>query len=146
MFNKNWWFLNFQKEFLIFSFCIRKLAVAFYMINEIQPKIKFQNIVQCPFKYLRNNFLYMLQSTNFRQGSDSQLAIKTKYLIREAVGQTDLKNSIYCNELFHAPLLRWNPFLHFADQMFLDDPFIKLYEPDVGGGTPICWWISTSCL
>ena len=21
------------------------------MINEIQPKIKFQNIVQCPFKY-----------------------------------------------------------------------------------------------
>ena len=49
MFNKNWWFLNFQKEFLIFSFCIRKLAVAFYMINEIQPKIKFQNIVQCPF-------------------------------------------------------------------------------------------------
>ena len=50
MFNKNWWFLNFQKEFLNFSFCIRKLAVAFYMINEIQPKIiKFQNIVQCPF-------------------------------------------------------------------------------------------------
>ena len=33
-----------------FSFFIRKLAVAFYMINEIQPKIKFQNIVQCPFK------------------------------------------------------------------------------------------------
>ena len=32
-----------------FSFCIRKLAVVFYMINEIQPKIKFQNIVQCPF-------------------------------------------------------------------------------------------------
>ena len=31
-----------------FSFCIRKLAVAFYIINEIQPKIKFQNIVQCP--------------------------------------------------------------------------------------------------
>ena len=50
MFNKNWWFLNFQKEFLNFSFCIRKLAVAFYMINEIQRKIKFQNIVQCPFK------------------------------------------------------------------------------------------------
>ena len=50
MFNKSWWFLNFQKEFLNFSFCIRKLAVAFYMINEIQPKIKFQNIVQCPFK------------------------------------------------------------------------------------------------
>ena len=52
MFNKNWWFLNFQKEFLNFSFCIRKLAVAFYMINEIQPKIKCQNIVQCPFKCL----------------------------------------------------------------------------------------------
>ena len=51
MFNKNWWFLNFQKEFLNFSFCIHKLAVAFYMINEIQPKIKFQNIVQCPFNY-----------------------------------------------------------------------------------------------
>ena len=34
-----------------FSFCIRELAVAFYMINEIQPKIKFQNIVQCPFKH-----------------------------------------------------------------------------------------------
>ena len=34
-----------------FSFCILKLAVAFYMINEIQPKIK-QNIVQCPFKYI----------------------------------------------------------------------------------------------
>ena len=51
MFNKNWWFLNFQKEFLNFSFCICKLAVAFYMINEIQPEIKFQNIVQCPFKY-----------------------------------------------------------------------------------------------
>ena len=50
MFNKNWWFLNFQKEYLNFSFCIRKLAVAFYMINEIQPKMKFQNIVQCPFK------------------------------------------------------------------------------------------------
>ena len=32
-----------------FSFCIHKLAVAFYVINEIQPKIKFQNIVQCPF-------------------------------------------------------------------------------------------------
>ena len=52
MFNKNWWFLNFQKEFLNFSFCIRKLAVALYIINEIQPKIKFQNIVQCPFKQL----------------------------------------------------------------------------------------------
>ena len=51
MFNKNWWFLNFQKEFLNFSFFIRKLAVAFYMINENQPKIKFQNIVQCPFKF-----------------------------------------------------------------------------------------------
>ena len=37
-------------EFLNFSFCIRKLAVAFYMINEIQPKTKLQNIVQCPFK------------------------------------------------------------------------------------------------
>ena len=49
MFNKKWWFLNFQKELLNFSFCIRKLAVAFYMINEILPKIKFQNIVQCPF-------------------------------------------------------------------------------------------------
>ena len=49
MLNKNWWFLNFQKEFLNFSFCIRKLAVAFYMVNEIQPKIKLQNIVQCPF-------------------------------------------------------------------------------------------------
>ena len=36
--------------------------------------------------------------------------------------------------LFHATLLRWNPFLHFADQMFSDDPFIKLYEPDVEGG------------
>ena len=58
MFNKNWWFLNFQKEFLNFSFCIRKLAVAFYMINEIQPKIKFQNIVQCHFKKKEkyNNF------------------------------------------------------------------------------------------
>ena len=55
MFNKNWWFLNFQKEFLNFSFCIRKLGVAFYMINEIQPKIKFQNIVQCP-----SNFTYFL--------------------------------------------------------------------------------------
>ena len=50
MFNKNWRFLNIQKEFLNFSFCNRKLAVAFYMINEIQPKIKFQNIVQCPLK------------------------------------------------------------------------------------------------
>ena len=42
------------------SFCICKLAVAFYMINEIQPKIKFQNIVQCPFnlsiKQVINNF------------------------------------------------------------------------------------------
>ena len=55
MFNKYWWFLNFQKEFLNFSFCIRKLAVAFYMINEIQPKIKFQNIVQCPFNYRPEN-------------------------------------------------------------------------------------------
>ena len=52
MFNKNWWFLNFQKEFLNFSLWICKLAVAFYMINEIQPKIKFQNIVQCPFNKL----------------------------------------------------------------------------------------------
>ena len=57
MFNKNWWFLNFQKEFLNFSFCIRKLAVAFYMINEIQPKIKFQNIVQCPFNVCISHFL-----------------------------------------------------------------------------------------
>ena len=40
-----------------FSFCIRKLAVAFYMINEIQPKIKFQNIVQCPFKIWKENIL-----------------------------------------------------------------------------------------
>ena len=55
MFNKNWWFLNFQKEFLNFSFCIRKLAVAFYMINEIQAKIKFQNIVQCPFNQESKN-------------------------------------------------------------------------------------------
>ena len=53
MFNKNWWFLNFQKEFFIFIFVICKLAVAFYMINEIQPKIKFQKIVQCPFKFYR---------------------------------------------------------------------------------------------
>ena len=35
-----------------FSFCIHKLAVGFYMINEIQGKIKFQNIVQCPFNDL----------------------------------------------------------------------------------------------
>ena len=27
------------------------------MINEIQPKIKFQNIVQCPFKELQMVFL-----------------------------------------------------------------------------------------
>ena len=26
------------------------------MINEIQPKIKFQNIVQCPFKVTANKF------------------------------------------------------------------------------------------
>ena len=43
-----------------FSFCIRKLAVAFYMINEIQPKIKFQNTVQCPFK----------ENLSFKQVSD----------------------------------------------------------------------------
>ena len=48
MFNKKWWFLNFQKEFLNFSFCRCKLAVVFYMINEIQPKIKFQNIANAP--------------------------------------------------------------------------------------------------
>ena len=75
MFNKNWWFLNFQKEFLNFSFCIRKLAVAFYMINEIQPKIKFQNIVQCPFNdkesrvYVRNKLDWLdfkvMQIVNF---------------------------------------------------------------------------------
>ena len=58
MFNKNWWFLNFQKEFLNFSFCIRKLAVVFYMINEIQPKIKFQNIVQCPFNLFNISTIY----------------------------------------------------------------------------------------
>ena len=59
MFNKNWWFLHFQEEFLNFSVCIRKLAVAFYMINEIQPKITFQNIVQCPFNtdLQRSHFL-----------------------------------------------------------------------------------------
>ena len=64
MFNKNWWFLNFQKEFLNFSFCIRKLAVAFYMINEIQPKIKFQNIVQCPF-----NIIYFFHICNIQQNT-----------------------------------------------------------------------------
>ena len=48
MFNKNWWFLNFQKECLNFSLCIRKLAVAFYMINEIQPKIKWQILSNAP--------------------------------------------------------------------------------------------------
>ena len=42
-----------------FSFCIRKLAVAFYMINEIQPKITFQNIVQCPFN--RNSCSLIMQ-------------------------------------------------------------------------------------
>ena len=47
-------FFNFQKAFFNFSFCICKLAVAFYMINEIQPKIKFQNIVQCPFNMAAN--------------------------------------------------------------------------------------------
>ena len=46
-----------------FSFCIRKLAVAFYMINEIQPKIKFQNIVQCPFKCLFALFDWYLHAS-----------------------------------------------------------------------------------
>ena len=50
MFNKTWWFLHFQNKFLNFSFCMCKLAVAFYMIDGIWPKRKFQNIVQCPFK------------------------------------------------------------------------------------------------
>ena len=49
-----------------FSFSIRKLglAVAFYMINEIQPKIKFQNIVQCPFNGFQLFFdsLYILRT------------------------------------------------------------------------------------
>ena len=65
MFNKNGWFLNFQKEFLNFSFCIRKLAVAFYMINEIQPKIKFQNIVQCPFNMIFKKFWALLTQNYF---------------------------------------------------------------------------------
>ena len=33
---------SFKRKFLIFSFCICKLALAYYMINEIQPKRKFQ--------------------------------------------------------------------------------------------------------
>ena len=32
-------------RFLYFRMSIRKLAVAFYMINEIQPKIKFQKLL-----------------------------------------------------------------------------------------------------
>ena len=43
--------LHFHKEFLNFSFCFRKLVVALNMKNEIQPHRKFQNIVQCRFKY-----------------------------------------------------------------------------------------------
>ena len=37
-----------SEEFVNFSFCICKLSVAFYMIN--QPKRKLQNAVLSPFK------------------------------------------------------------------------------------------------
>ena len=37
------------------SFCLSKLAVAFYMIDEIQPHRKIQNIVQCTFNVCKQN-------------------------------------------------------------------------------------------
>ena len=48
MLNRNWRFLHFQKEFLIFSFCICKLAITFYMINELQAKENFRILSNAP--------------------------------------------------------------------------------------------------
>ena len=50
MLSKNW-YLQCQKEFQIFSFCICKFSVTFYLLNEIQPKTKFWNIVQYPINW-----------------------------------------------------------------------------------------------
>ena len=33
------------------------------MINEIQPKIEFQNIVQCPFKYTQQQNTYIISTS-----------------------------------------------------------------------------------
>ena len=60
-----------------FSFCIRKLAVAFHMINEIQPKIKFQNIVQCPFKFF--TYCIMTIPSFTLQISPINFVIKNKF-------------------------------------------------------------------
>ena len=47
--NKNRGFVHCQKEFLNISFCVSDLAINVYLVNEILPKRKCQNIVQCPF-------------------------------------------------------------------------------------------------
>ena len=55
MFNKKlmiFYVLEWIFDFFFF-FYICQLAVAFYVINEIQSKRKFKNIVQCPFKVLQ---------------------------------------------------------------------------------------------
>ena len=43
------------------------------MINEIQPKIKFQNIVQCPFKY--GHAIYVISHP--RQESEYKIQVGT---------------------------------------------------------------------
>ena len=93
MLNKNWSFLHFQKEFSNFSFCICKLAVTFYMINENKPKRKFWNIVQCPF--------------NFVISTGSQKGISKK-------GTVFFENVRFCSELLTKILFVncWAALLH----------------------------------
>ena len=121
MFKKNLWFLNFQKEFLNFSFCICKLAVAFYMINEIQPKIKFQNIVQCPFnaqrKLCRHSTLVMIRLCQ----SNDFLPFSKKYCHTKNTTFTVLQD-IYYWVMF--PFDRWCSVIISSFGL----PFMKLCE------------------
>ena len=77
-----------------FSFCIRKFAVAFYMINEIQPKIKFQNIVQCPFKLSKDRDHYYSKAHKTNNPQDWLMARKLRNQVNKL--NKNLKKH-YCN-------------------------------------------------
>ena len=49
------------------------------MINEIQPKIKFQNIVQCPFKKYVSYILHILSFSSIKK--KQKIITKHKFVL-----------------------------------------------------------------
>ena len=133
MFNQNFWFLHFQKEFLFFSFCIIcLLTVPFYMIDEIQPKRKCQIIFQSKapfiFKYVFNKMIlrfgikscsFSLHSTKaHKKGLLSVMKFQAKCVFYKDLKENNLWN--FCILVF---FFFFNQII--KNIMTLDDEFVN---------------------